>query len=156
MLAMVLLAVALLQAGLLPRPLGVPPNVLLVGVVCWAALKGANQAAPAAFYSGLWLDLLSGRTLGNHALTLLLAVALAAAIVRAFDDENWLLPLSIVASGTLIFHLIPIITAGGAGNWAEFTIVILLPTLFWNTILALPEYMLLRWWSRRGQPQLEW
>ena len=58
-LALALLALALAQAALLPRPLGAAPNVLLLLTVCQALIAGPASAALWSFYGGLALDQLT-------------------------------------------------------------------------------------------------
>src|SRR5262245_17550199 len=91
-LALVLLAIALIQSALLPRPLGLVLNPLLVLVVCHALVADLASAARWAFYAGLSLDLCADSVLGSHALALLAAVVLASWTLSRLGRGNWLLP----------------------------------------------------------------
>ena len=69
-LALMLLGLALAQAALMPRMLGLAPNLLLLLTICQALIAGPTNAARWAFYAGLALDLSADTALGLHALAL--------------------------------------------------------------------------------------
>src|SRR6476620_2393738 len=92
-LALALLGLALVQAALMPRLLGLTPNLLLLLTICQALIAGPANAARWAFYAGLALDLSADTALGLHALALLAAVLVAGLILARFSRGNWLLPL---------------------------------------------------------------
>lgn len=141
--------IVLLQSQLLPQILGVQLNLLLVAVVAATIINPSLAGALLAFYGGLTLDLLGHTSLGLHGLALLLAVGLTQLILRRLDGENIVLVLLLVAAATLIYHLL---TAGLFAllyhplNWVLFIVA---PALVINLIIALPEYLLIRWWSDR-------
>lgn len=144
--AALLLLLALVQGQLLPRPWGVAPNLVLAAVVCWAALRGPVPGAAWAFYGGLWLDLLSSRPLGMHALALLLAVVACVLVGAAFDRDTIVLPLVLSAIATLIFQAVLLIFGGVLENLGAYVVVVVLPVLLLNLIAALIIYWPLRWW----------
>src|SRR6266496_892844 len=69
-LALTLLGLALAQAALMPRLLGLTPNLLLLLTICQALIIGSANAARWAFYAGLALDLSADTALGLHVLAL--------------------------------------------------------------------------------------
>lgn len=152
--------VALLQVSLLPAPVGFPPALLLVVVVCrvlvgWRlprpdlALSGAVRWA---FYGGLALDIFATTPLGLHALALTLATTVIAALTRRLQVEGPMLVLAAMLLAALVYELV----LAGVGNsdvlladWQAYLIVVMLPSLLMALVLALPTFMIMRWVSRR-------
>ena len=101
-----LLGLALIQAALMPRLLGLTPNLLLLLTICQALIAGPANAARWAFYAGLALDLSADTALGLHALALLAAVLVIGSVLARFSRGNWLLPLVGVVLGSLAYHAV--------------------------------------------------
>lgn len=155
-LALLLLGVAVVQAALLPRPLGFAPNLMLLLVVCQALLAGAASAARWAFYGGLSLDICANAPLGTHALALLVATLLTALALARFSRGNWLVPLAGVLLGMLAYHAV--ITLIWALLIAPVSLraylpIVLLPDTMLALIPALPLFLIMRWLEsrRRGE-----
>jgi rod shape-determining protein MreD len=155
-LAVALLAVALAQTTLLPRPLGAAPNVLLLLAICQALIAGPASAARWAFYGGLALDLCADSVLGTHALALLAAVVLPSLLLGRISRGNWLLPLLGVAIGSLAYHLaiagLTTLLVAPVSPEA-FVIVVLVPATLMILVPALPLFLSMRWMDgrRRGE-----
>ena len=155
-LALVLLAVALAQAALMPRLLGSTPNLLLLLTICQALIAGPANAARWAFYGGLALDLSADTALGVHALALLGAVLVAAPILARFSRGNWLLPLVGVVLGSLAYHgVLALLTFLLVAPISPrvYALVVALPATILVLIPALPLFLSMRWLEgrRRGE-----
>jgi rod shape-determining protein MreD len=155
-LALVLLAVALAQAALMPRLLGSTPNLLLLLTICQALIAGPANAARWAFYGGLALDLSADMALGAHALALLVAVMVAAPILARFSRGNWLLPLVGVVLGSLAYHsVLALLTYLLVAPISPrvYALVVALPATILVLIPALPLFLSMRWLEgrRRGE-----
>lgn len=155
-LALLLLGLALVQAALLPRPLGFAPNLLLLLTVCQTLLAGPVTAARWAFYGGLGLDLCAGSPLGSHALALLAAVLLVAPLLARFSRGNWLLPLAGVLLGVLAYHAAAALLGAlliAPIDLRRYALVVVLPDLSVALIPALPLFLAMRWYVgwRRGE-----
>ena len=87
-LALALLACSLAQTTLLPRLLGLAPNLLLLLVICQALIAGPVGGARWAFYGGLGLDLCSDTALGSHSLALLAGVLLAGVLLARLEPRQ--------------------------------------------------------------------
>lgn len=156
LLAASLLLVAVAQAALLPRPLGFPPNVMLMLVICQSLIAGVSRASRWAFYGGLALDLCSGRLIGTHALALLVAVFAASLPLGRLSRENWLLPLFGALFGAFGFYVaLGLLTYvfDGAFDVRSFLLVAALPDALLTLIPALPMFLVWRAWlsRRRGE-----
>lgn len=153
-LALALLAVALVQTALLPRPFGMTPNLLLLLAICQGLIAGTTNAARWAFYGGLALDLCAMSLLGMHALALLAGVLAATLPLARFDRGNWLVPIAGAALGGLAYHLAYAIMTAllvGAFDPQAYVLFAALPDLLIALAPALPLYMLLRWKNDRSR-----
>jgi hypothetical protein len=157
LLALGLLAAALVQTALLPRPLGASLNLLLLLTLCQALLAGQTRAASWALYGGLGLDLCASTPLGTHALALL-AATLATLALGWLSRGNWLLPLLAALLGTLAYHAaLGLITALLVAplDPRAYALVAALPDALATLVAALPAYMFMRWvagWQRGEVP----
>ena len=155
-LALVLLLIALVQSALLPRPLGLVLNPLLVLVVCQALVATPASAARWAFYGGLSLDLCADSVLGSHALGLLAAVLLASWTLSRIGRGNWLLPLAGAFLGAIAYNLVLALLwllVAPIDPRAYLTVVVLPSTLV-TLIPALPVFLIMRWWRRRRRGEV--
>jgi rod shape-determining protein MreD len=155
-LALLLLAITLAQAALMPRVLGSTPNLLLLLAICQALIAGPANAARWAFYGGLALDLSADTALGVHALALLAAVLVAAPILARFSRGNWLLPLVGAVLGSLAYHcVLALLTFLLVAPISPrvYALVVALPATILVLIPALPLFLSMRWLEgrRRGE-----
>jgi rod shape-determining protein MreD len=159
-LALALLAGALMQTTLLPRLLGLAPNVLLLLVICQALIAGPVSGARWAFYAGLGLDLCSDSALGSHSLALLAGALLATLVLSWLSRGNWLLPLLGVVLGSLAYHtvlaLIMSLLIAPVGPQV-YLVVVLLPATLLILAPALPLFLIMRVLEgrRRGEVPID-
>ncbi|HWQ12928.1 MAG TPA: hypothetical protein VNL77_09010 [Roseiflexaceae bacterium] len=156
LLALALLGVALVQTALLPRPLSVAPNLLLLLTVCHALIAGPAPAARWAFYGGVGLDLCAATALGTHALALL-AAALATMLLGRLSRGNWLLPLLGAVAGALAYHaalaLVASLLVAPVAPRA-YLLAAAVPDTLATLVPALPVYMLMRWAAGRQRGEV--
>lgn len=150
----------LVQTTLLPTPLGFPPAILLILVIC-RILLGVGSAAPEAdigiairwaFYGGISLDICAVTPIGSHSLALLLAIIVVVMIASQFHVGGALLPLLTVLLGTLIYELTLAIIyhlTVAAIDWGRYVMVILIPGILVTLIPTLPIFHLMRWRMQR-------
>jgi rod shape-determining protein MreD len=150
---------ALAQVTLMVTPLGFSAPLVPVLAIC-RILLGVGSAFPDngvirglrwALYGGLSLDILAATPLGSHALALLLAATVVAAITRRLRIEGPLLPLLAVLVSSLIYEVgLTLLLQPSPIDWASTARVALVPSLLVALILALPLFFVLRW-VLRGQ-----
>jgi rod shape-determining protein MreD len=156
-----LAVLALAQVTLLPAPLGFPPPLLLILVIC-RILLGVRQPASNggvslglrwALYGGLALDIYAVTPLGSHALALLAAATLVFPMAGRLRVEGPLLPLLSVLLGSIVYEgvlaLIYISTVAPIENWTAYGIAIVLPSVLMCLILTLPIFFGMRWFLFR-------
>ncbi|WP_322494842.1 rod shape-determining protein MreD [Chloroflexus sp.] len=142
-LALVLLALALVQVTLLTGLAGFSVPILLVLAIA-RALVGAGTAEPVrglwwAFYGGLALDGLGTMPLGSHAIAQLLAVAIVGLAARRFAVERPLVPLLAVAIGTVIYEgTLALIALPVIEDWRRYGLVVVAPSVLLALIPTLP------------------
>ncbi len=151
---------AIVQTTLLPAPLGFPPNLLVILVVCRALMSmeapspevGTDQAIRWAFYGGIALDLCAATPIGSHALALLLAAALVILLGWRLQMGGALLPLLAVLLGTLVYELVLALInhyTVASVDWGSYALVVLVPSALLTLIPALPIFHLFRWQRNR-------
>lgn len=160
LLVLAMAALALVQVALLPAPLGFPPALLLVLVVCRVLIGvrsptaegGIGGAMRWAFYGGLALDLLAATPLGAHALALLLALLLVTLLGGQMRVEGSLLPLLAVPLGALVYEA----TLGlvysqtiAPLDWSSYALVVMAPSVVIALVPTPPIFFLMRWFDLR-------
>ena len=156
-LALVLFGVVMVQTTVLPRPLEIAPNIMLMLVICRALVSGLPNAARWAFYGGLSLDICAGSTLGTHALALLAAVICAGLPLTRLHRENWLLPLVGVVLGSLAYHtVLALLTALLVAPISPrvYALVVVLPATILVLVPALPLFLSMRWLEQRRRGEV--
>ena len=146
-LALLLLAVAMVQSALLPRPAALTLNPLLLLTICQGLLAGPSNAARWAFYGGISLDICAGSTLGTHALALLSALLLPTLLLVRLSRRNWLLPLIGVELGALAYYtVLGLLTALLVAPFdpRSYVLVAVLPSLLLALAPALPLFLMMR------------
>ena len=105
---LVLVPAAVLQVTLAPRleVAGAFPNVVLLAVVSWTLLEGAQAGMRWAVAGGLLLDLVAPGPLGVHALALLVAAYGAGIARRFFEPDPVFLPALSAALATVAYNLV--------------------------------------------------
>ncbi|MBI3976952.1 MAG: rod shape-determining protein MreD [Chloroflexi bacterium] len=155
--------VGVLQASAAPslRILGVKPDLMLVVVVCWGAVRGWRQGLLWGLLGGLILDQFASTPAGLNAVLLGALGAAAGAGEFQLVRGNLLPPLLVALGGTLLLDLVTfavIQVTGGRMEWRYFFQHVVAPSAVVNTVLALPLYAVMAWLARWHRPveQLEW
>lgn len=103
MFAVLLLVAALVQATVLPAlfPFGVLPNLGLVLLLVWIALRGAAEGVLWVAGAGLLLDALAMDAIGTNGLALLPVVLAAGFARRRFFHSGMIVPLVLAVVATI-------------------------------------------------------
>lgn len=103
--ALLLVVAALAQATILPAlgPVGVVPNLVLVLLLVWSALRGVVEGLLWVFAAGVLLDLLALDAVGTNGLALLVVALAAGPARRRFFHSRMVFPL-LLAMLTTIGH----------------------------------------------------
>lgn len=148
-----LFALACVQVTLLGLPSGFTLPLVPVLVICrtllgvGAALPdvGLSRALRWALYGGMALDVFAATPLGAHALALLLAVLVVAALTRRLRVERPAVPLLAVLVGMLIYEaVLALFLHPGAIDWRSYLILVMLPSVVVALPPTLPLFFLLR------------
>ncbi|HSX01473.1 MAG TPA: hypothetical protein VLF67_04510 [Candidatus Saccharimonas sp.] len=154
-LAILVVAVALLQVGLVPalRPLGVVPNLVL-GLVVLVGIAGtATSALVVAVTTGLLLDLSSGVDFGLRSALLVLAALVAGLVHRlGLELDGPVVALVLVAAGTIVADVA--VLAGLVGMTGPWRLGLIAGTIGLELVLNLGCTLLMRpmvRWAVRGE-----
>ena len=134
---------AFAQATILPAlvPMDVLPDVTLVLLLIWSALRGVPEGALWVFGVGLLLDLLALDRLGTNGLALLVVALVAGLARRRFFHSGLVFPIVLAIAATIGHSLVLLVLRGvaGAGPIGINPGVILLHALL-NALLVPPLY----------------
>ncbi len=124
---------------------GAQPNLPLVALACSALLVGSTPGLLLGFWAGLLAAVSFPLTYGSLFVSRILAGAFAGGFGRSLIRDNLVVPPVMVFATTLLAELIYLLMAPGQPihhlrRWAEQTG----GELLYNTLLALPVYLLLR------------
>jgi rod shape-determining protein MreD len=153
---------ALLQSTLLPhvQVLGVQPDLVLLVIVAWSLLRGAEEGMLWALTGGLALDILSSARLGTNTLPLLLIGFLAGLWQRGLVRQEVLVPFLAIPVATIVYQsaIVALLKLlGWPGTWSASIRHSILPTALVNTLLMPVVYVLMRRIHRRTHDEnIEW
>jgi rod shape-determining protein MreD len=148
-----LFALACVQVTLLGLPSGFTLPLVPVLAICRALLGvsaafpdvGLGRALRWGLYGGLALDVFAATPLGAHALALLLAMLIVAALTRRLRVERPAVPLLAVLVGMLIYETVLVLfLQPGAIDWRRYLVVVMLPSVVVALAPTLPLFFLLR------------
>jgi rod shape-determining protein MreD len=148
-----LLIAALCQAILLPNlhVLEVLPDVTLVLLLVWSALRGVPEALLFAFGLGIFLDVLALDPMGTNGLALLGVALIGGMSRRRFFQSNLVFPLMLSVVATMVHAVVLLLLRSSDGAGLPFATVfrfIFLQSLL-NAVFVPPLYLVAGWMERR-------
>lgn len=151
--ALCLISAALIQATILPAldVLEVLPDVTLVLLLVWSALRGTREGLIWAFGLGLFIDMLSLDPLGTNGLALLGVALLGGLSRRRFFHSTLIIPIALAVVATVIHALVLLLFRSGEGAGlpisSVFRLIVLQALL--NSMCVPPLYVVFGWMQRR-------
>jgi rod shape-determining protein MreD len=141
-----LILFAFMQATVFPNSelIGIFPDVTLVIILVWSAVRGVRDGMIWAFLVGILLDTLALDPLGGNALALLPVVLLGALSGRAFFQSNLIVPILACVLATFLHALVLLLvrSAGGTSvSFAPLLRIIMLQTIL-NVMIVPPIYLI--------------
>lgn len=158
--ALCLFGAALVQATLLPslHLIEVLPDVTLVLLLVWSALRGTPEGLAWAFAIGLFIDMLALDPLGVNGLALLSVALLGGVSQRQFFHSKLVLPIVLAVVATILHALVLLLFRSGEGAGLPVSSVfrlVLLQALL-NSICVPPLYLVAAWMGRRSDSRRGW
>ena len=160
-LAIPLLAIAAsLEASVLPylRLYSGQPAIVLLLVLCWGLHAPLEEALFWAFVGGIFHDLLSITPLGTSTIALVIVLFGVEVIRKQVYRVSIITLMGMVLTSTVLHEVIVFIVLaviGAPRDLAEVLPYVLVPEIFYNLILMLPIYVILRFIQRRiHKPEL--
>ncbi len=155
----ILILSAVLQSAWLEdlRLLGGRPDLVLLLVVTWAIIRGAEEGAMWGFVGGIFCDLLSGGGFGLWTLSLT-AVGFVAGQPWVHALGPTVIRLALMSAlGTLLGHLLLLLTMGLLGYAVELGRAVQTvagPAALLNFLLSPFAFTFLVWFHQRSRRQL--
>jgi len=118
------------------------PDLVLLAVIGWGLAGGSEEAMVWGLVGGVVLDMLSGVPIGTTSIILILIALLVSLFEDRIWEANFLTPLGITLVGSLIFHIMSlgvIILMGREIDWSYMFSRVILPSTFFNLLLAIPS-----------------
>ena len=145
-LALSLILFAFMQATVFPNSelIGIFPDVTLVIILVWSAVRGVRDGMIWAFLVGILLDTLALDPLGGNALALLPVVLLGALSGRAFFQSNLIVPILACVLATFLHALVLLLVRSAGGTSISFgplLRIIMLQTIL-NVMIVPPIYLI--------------
>lgn len=159
---LLLSAVAIVQTTAMPHLtiMGVKPDLILLMVISWSLLRGAQEGVIWALVGGMGLDLLSGDPFGTSTVALVALSLLAGVGELSVFRTHLALPLIAALIATLaydLFFLLLLYAEGRSIAWADSLIKVVLPSTLFNVLLAPFVYKALYWLHRKtGREEMAW
>lgn len=151
--ALLLVTAAMAQATTLPalELIEVLPDITLVLLLVWSALRGLPEGMAWAFTLGIFIDILALDPLGTNALALLGVAVLGGLARRRFFLSNLVFPivLSVAATFTHALVLLLLRSAGGAALPIDSVIRLVFLQALLNAMVVPPLYVVAGWMERR-------
>lgn len=149
-----LVVAALVQATLSPymKINGIHPDLVLLLVIGWTALRGLEEGAIWALIGGLSLDFLSGAPFGVLSLSLLLVALVTNLFHGRIFGSSIVLPVILTFPLSLIFNgvaLLLLSLLGHPASWTDGLFFVIIPAALFNTgvmVLIFPLLYLLNNW----------
>jgi rod shape-determining protein MreD len=160
-LAIPLLALAAaLESSVLPflRLYNGQPGMVLLMVLCWGLHAPLEEALFWAFIGGIFQDLLSITPLGTSTIALVIVLFGAEIIRKQVYRVSIITLMGMILGGTILHQVVVFIVLsliGAPRDLGEVLTYILVPEIFYNLVLMLPVYVILRVFQRRiHRPEL--
>lgn len=124
--------------------IGVFPDVTLVIILVWSAVRGMREGLIAAFLVGILLDTLAMDPLGGNALALLPVVLLGALSGRAFFQSNLIVPILACVLATFLHAVVLLLvrSAGGESIAIGPLLRIVMLQSILNVMIVPPVYLI--------------
>lgn len=151
---LLLFALALVQSTVMPHLLlfDVHPDLVLMVVLSWSLLRGAEEGMLWALIGGVALDLLSGARFGVQTLPLLIVGFVSGLGERAIFRSEILMPIIAIPLATLVQQLMTMALlhiTGWPVSWGTSIQQITLPSMLANTLCMPLVYLVVRLLHRR-------
>ena len=141
--------IAILQTAFVPhiRLLGGGPDLIFLVILAWSINSRLEDSIIWAFIGGIIIDLLSAAPTGTSTPGLIITLFFVTGLGRQVYQIGFMLLGGLVLGGTMATQFTQYIILSFAGfqiNWMEITRYVILPTLVYNLVLALPIYWIIK------------
>jgi rod shape-determining protein MreD len=135
---------------------GVHPDLTLILVISWTILRGLEEGLVWAMVAGLSLDFSSGAPFGTFTLATVTVALLASLGHGRTFGSSIILPVSAMFPLSLLFNGLALVLLALLGRPIAWDVAFyskLMPVAFFNTILIIAIFPLLRLLDRSSYPE---
>jgi rod shape-determining protein MreD len=151
--ALMVFAAAIAQAAVFPaaESVRVMPDLTLVLLLVWSALRGTPEGLVAAFGIGIMMDVLALDRMGTNGLALLGVALLGGLSRRRFFHSTLVFPIVLVLAATFLHAVVLLMlrSSGGAGAAMGPVLQLVFLQALLNVIVLPPLYLIAGWMERR-------
>jgi rod shape-determining protein MreD len=142
-----MLIAAATEAAVLPlfQVGGLQPNLVLVILLAWLMIRGAEEAFVLIPAAGIFLGLVDGAPMGTALLALAPLAVLSDVRGARFREGELILAIVFIVAATIAYHLVYLLVytvIGASGSWTSALFRATIPTTFLNVAVLLPVYFL--------------
>jgi rod shape-determining protein MreD len=122
------------------------PNIILVFAILYALIRGYNEGATVGFFSGLILDVISGKVFGLNALLFMYTCILVGKFNKTFFKDSYFVAILFTSVFTLIYQSVFYFLnyfIWGQTNLIFVYFNIIIPEVIYNSIVAIPIYAIM-------------
>jgi rod shape-determining protein MreD len=150
---LLIIIAALAQVSILPAfsIFGAQPNLIVIILVVWIAVRGQREAVFLIPAAGIVLGLLDSQLLGVAMLALAPLILVAALHDARLVQSDLLFAVLVVGVATLVYEgtlLLTLTVTGERPDWLANMLDAFLPAIIANVLLLLPMYLVIRLLSR--------
>lgn len=139
------------------KVLGVTPDFVLIFAVCWAVVRGQEEAWFVVPAAGLMRDLTTSDPLGTSMLALIPVVLLATAVRLRALDTDFIPTVAVVAMSSLAYGIISMSVLAITGQnvvLGDALVRVILPSIVVNALFCPIVYLPVKWLSPPPKPTL--
>lgn len=154
----VMAVIVLIQSTLMPEVsiAGGTPDLVLLVVLSWALMGGAQQGFVWAIVGGILQDIVSAAPLGTTSMALVVAVAGASFFLGRTGPRNALYPMLAAGPATFLAHvtaMLVMLVLGRPLPIGSLLLAVTLPTMIYNILVMFPVYRILGAFYLSGRPR---
>ncbi len=146
-LILIALVIVILQTTVMQlfRVVGVVPNLMLIWLIIAAVIFDRLTSFKAAFFAGLFTDILISKGIGMHIAIYIPIVVVIASLEEKIFKDNYITPVILIVMSTAYFHLFYLIVHYfSTGDFVLFPrlFTIVFPETLYNLVLGVICYVL--------------
>lgn len=131
---------------------GIKPNLIVITTISYALVRGREEGAAYGLFSGLLIDIMTGKVIGLFALLGMFLGLVVGSLNKNLYSENYLIPIILTAGGTFCYNLLYYIfwyfyVVQDQAIW--YLIARILPMTLYNTLFSIFIYFIILYANKK-------